>query len=487
MQTKFPNLKLKILFLIIVLSGIFGLRAKVSAVTCIAGNCYVETNISTVDGTTFCDGGACTSANTIIIRAGARGGLLFQNFNGNGSYITIKNELKSPSTRVIITNNNGPGWGVLNLRNCKYVDLRGDNDPALITTERSKGIIINAVRAGDKAGILWVYGISDHLKVSYIEANHLNNPDSEGVGIQLQDYTLDGAYSFTDMEFHHIWLHDINAQGAYFGPNDPYGREPWNYGTGTRTHLRRISIHDNIVEDAGCEGWDIKGCDAGPNEFYNNKIIRSGAQTWTGGKWDQYLNYGDMSCGLKVAWTTHEAVVNVHDNYFESTAGPSINITGSYSHEDLTALDGDKGGRIYVYDNIVTNAGTQGGPIPFLGNITRPAYQSGILSWYRTYQCDVHDNIVIQPNKYGLAVGGDYDVMTALRNLTGDAGVSEHFVATYGSYKPGIGVDANTYYTDVASVGFTAWSDDNNYANDIFTFSASDATPPAVPTGLRVE
>ncbi len=58
---------------------------------------YVPISTTTVDGDTFCDG-KCASGDTIIIKGGARGGLLFQDFDGAGSYITITNENKNPDS-----------------------------------------------------------------------------------------------------------------------------------------------------------------------------------------------------------------------------------------------------------------------------------------------------------------------------------------------------------------------------------------------------
>lgn len=441
----------------------------------------VLTSIGTVDGVTFCGGSACTSADTIIIAAGARGGLLFQNFNGNGSYITIKNELKSPSTPVTIQND-----GIISINACKYIDLRGDNDPALVTTTKSKGIVVNHASGGDMPASIWIHGISDHIKVGYIEAHAVGNVSSVSIGVIMQDANLTVANAFSDIELHHLWLHNLTAQGMYLGANDPYGKDP-EYGGATYPTLRRISIHDNILEDIGNEGIDLKGCDQGPNEVYNNRIIRTGTQCVIGGLSPENLNDGDFTCGLKIPWTTHGAVVNVHDNYFESTGGPSVYVCGAYTHSYLTAIDGNVGGRIYVYNNIITNAGTMGGPIPKMGGITLPEFQTGILSRYNNFHCDAYDNIIIQPNKYGLAAGGDYDVMTAKRNLVGNSGTNYvAFIAPFGVYTPGAGADANVYHANVADFGFTAWSDDNNYANDIFTFGG-DTTPPAAPTGLKVE
>ena len=94
-----------------------------------AADYEVSTSTSIVDGDKFCGGSACTSADTIIIKAGARGSLKFQDFNGSGSYITITNENTNTDSKVEITGNGANGSNkILSLYNCKYVDLRGNND-----------------------------------------------------------------------------------------------------------------------------------------------------------------------------------------------------------------------------------------------------------------------------------------------------------------------------------------------------------------------
>ena len=502
---------------------------------------------SLVDGDTFCGGSACTSSDTLIIAAGARGGLMFQDLNGNGSYITIKNEVVSPSTPVTITNNNAAGWGVVTIKNCKYIDFRGDNDSALITTTKSKGIIVRnpGTWEGTGGGVLeaqgaalWIHGVaSDHIKISYLELDGRNaaygsdinsyNITNAGMGINMNDGTTETDAEYTDMEFAHIWIHDTPNQGAYFGPNDPYHRQEGEFGIKKTAHLKRFTVHDCILEDIGTEGWNLKSFDAGPNEFYNNQILRTGTETYAeasgaeivtgtliarnvykitatqlnhfgtgyvvgrefvatgaetcdannkvqaviGGKWAVYKNYGDMQVGMKITWATHGAVFNVHDNYFEATGGPSILASGAYTHDQLLLIDGDLGGRIFVYDNIVTNAGIHGGPVPYLGWLNGdpfPQFQCAVSSEYNNYHMDVHDNIIVQPNQYGLVVVWSGDVMTANRNIIAEAGTAENSVHASGIYTEGTGVNANLVYATVADVGFTTWTDDDDYSNDVF-------------------
>ena len=127
-----------------------------------AASYEVSTTTLVVDGDTFCGGSACTSSDTIIIKGGARRGLKFQDFNGNGSYITITNENTNPDSKVEIDGKSGSGC--LSLSNCKYVDLRGDNDGDI-----TYGIKVINDNTSKASGSVWVYGKSDHIKIGYLE------------------------------------------------------------------------------------------------------------------------------------------------------------------------------------------------------------------------------------------------------------------------------------------------------------------------------
>ena len=87
---------------------------------------FIPKTTEIVDGDTFCGGSACTSSDTIIINGGTRAGLTFQDFDGKGSYITVKND---PNVRVILDSNLGAGIGVFTITNCRYVNFTMNNNP----------------------------------------------------------------------------------------------------------------------------------------------------------------------------------------------------------------------------------------------------------------------------------------------------------------------------------------------------------------------
>ena len=412
------TLKTKLL-LTFFISGffLFGLAEITKAATY-----YVPTAKTTVDGDIFCDG-KCTSGDTIIIRGGARGNLRFQDFNGAGSYITITNENKNPDSRVVIDGDGAVGWGVLTLHNCKYVDLRGNNDVDL-----QYGIkVINEV--SPKAGAVWATGKSNHIKIGYLEITGESPATHSGVGIFVQDSLESSSWIWDTFEIHHNYIHDIGYAGMYLGRDDPPGED--------NPYTARFSIHDNILEDMGAYGITYKGINGPNNYIYNNVVKRTG------------LVPGDLKesafHGIGVQMTYGGNYVEIYNNWVEKTGGAGFKIGGK-NH--------------LIHDNIIVGCGTRNDPM----------WGHGIVTHTNTINNEIYDNIIIQAFGYGIANAYGDTTASLKRNLIGDCALGE-FEGGQG-FIEGIGADANWYEANVADFNFNVWSDDNNYSNDDFTFGA---------------
>ncbi|MCK5466462.1 hypothetical protein KAI56_03135 [Candidatus Parcubacteria bacterium] len=419
------NTKTK-LFLAFFISGffLFGLTGVSEA-----ADYYVPTTTSTVDGDTFCGGGKCTSGDTIIIRGGARGGLLFQDFDGAGSYITITNENKNPNSRVVI--NGMSGKGCLSILNCKYIDLRGNNDGDL-----TYGIKVINDNTSKASGAVRVYGESDHIKLGYLEITCEGNTSITGNGIFVQDGFLSDAWTWDTFEIHHNYIHDTRYAGMYLGQNDPgYYKNPY---------IARVVVHDNILKNLGTYGMVIKGLNGGPNSYYNNFVDTTGVVSRPDIIKDTWRS------GIRIRTYTQDYSVDVYNNTVWNTVGPGI-LAGKGAHN--------------IHDNIVCNAGT--------GN--QEYFGHGIVTFLNTDGVHIYDNIIIQPTIYGIYNrGSDTGGVTLSRNLIGDAGLGEWGESSSGDTIVSSGADANIYYDNVADFGFNVWSDDNTCSNDDFTFG-----PPA--------
>ena len=376
---------------------------------------YVELNTTVVDGSQY------TANDTIVIRAGNRGGLKFQNFNGNGNYITITNEKTTPSTQVEIDGISDRGC--LSISNCKYIDLGGNNDAGL-----EYGIkVINDDTSQSKASV-WVYGESDHIKISNLEITCEGGTSRLGIGIYVADDTLTSAWTFNTFEIHHNYIHDMRYSGIHAGQNDP--------GKYNIPYVGTFSIHDNLLENIGSYGITYKGVNEPNNYIYNNVIIKTG------------LIPGDLPVralhGIGVQYTRTGIYIDIYNNWIEKTVGPGLKIDGN-NH--------------LIHNNTICGCGSSNDESWGNGIVVHPL--SGITS-----DVELYDNIIIQPYRYGIRTLENCSNISYKRNLIGDAGIGE----AYGTgLIAGTGADANIYHDNVADFGFNTWSNDGDYSNDDFT------------------
>ncbi len=385
---------------------------------------YVPTSTTTVDGDTFCGGAACTSADTIIIEGGARGNLLFQDFDGSGAYIHIVNQNINPDSKVEIN-------GVIQLDNCQYVDLRGDNDPDL-----TYGIkVLNDGIPSANANSVRVKGKSDHIKISYIEVAFDGNTTSSGNGIFIADASESSSWIWDTIEIHHNYIHGSRYAGMYLGHSYAARND--------HPYLANVSVHDNIIDDSGTYGMTLKSISAssGVCTIYNNKIRVTGLVT----KKSNAFKSG-MSCHSFYG----SAYAKIYNNRVENTVGAGMKF-GRSNHQ--------------VYNNVVLGCGKSGDG----------RWANGILLYYNADSVDVYDNLIIQPTGYGIYATSITSNCTDSRNLIGDAGLGERYVASDGMTE-GVGSNANIYHTDVADFGFKVWSDDGDYSNDDFSLGDTELT-----------
>ena len=420
----------------------------------LATDYYIETTSTTVDGDTFCGGSACDSGDLLIIRGGNRGDLRFQDFDGAGSYITIKNE---DTNRVVITENGTALLGTLSFDDCKYIDVRGDNNPSF-----TYGIeVINGV--GGVTGTVWVSGESDHIKLGYMEIYNSGASGYGSSGIKVQDETLTNSWAFDSIEIHHNYIHDTTYSGMYLGHNRP---DDLDECAGGCPYTANFSIHDNLLENLGSYGFNYKGLKTGStSNIYNNTVRITGINC-----------DGDCNCcnsesfkhGISASWICGDASVNIYNNRTEKTEGPGLSI-GS--------------GDVNVYGNIILGSG--------LNNDRMYGHGIKLHNWSSCETgspiIDIYDNIIVEANGYGISDYGSGLVNALLqRNVIAESGLGA-WENDQGGVTAGTGANANVYDSDlddgIGDICFQQWSDDSNYSNDDFTldcaypYSSSGFTP----------
>ena len=378
---------------------------------------YVELNTTVVDGSAF------TADDTIIIIAGSRAGLLLKNFNGNGRYIAITNEKTTSGAKVII--NGKSGLGCLSISNCKYIDLRGDNDVNSVY-----GIKVINDGTFRSAGTVSISGESDHIKLNHLEITCEGNTTIWGYGIFIQDVDLTNLWTFDTFDFHHNYIHDTRNSAMYIGSDNPR--------INNKPYVGNFSIHDNLLEDLGTSGIVFKGVKGDNNYIYNNTIRRTGLVRT---EWDDTLKSGIENKMFELGY-----MCKIYNNRIEHTVGTGIKCGGT-NH--------------LIHDNTLCGCGS--------GNNIN--WGHGIKLLENAENVQVNDNIIIQAKRYGIFADGSTNSVYASRNLIGDCGSGS---ITGTNIYEGTGIDANIYHADVADFGFKRWIDDGDCSNDDFSVIGTD-------------
>ena len=351
-----------------------------------AGTYKVTSSISTVDGTNFCDGGACTSEDSIIIEAGKRGSLKIKNFNGLGSYIKITNEDRNPDERVEIVQSNDK-WPLV-LENCHYIDLRGDGDDDS-NFIKNCGIKVTHNSAMKGPAALTIKGSGSNIKVSYLELTNIGtgtNADGIKVGLGNEGELL----LYHTLEIHHNYIHDIKYAGMYIGLDDAPGKP----------YLDNIKIHHNLLENIDAYGITLKRIhysSVTPSEIFNNTVRNTGLNTTKNGLFKK---------GIGVSYF-FGSYAKIYDNVIENTAGPGIKVARGDGHQ--------------VYSNKLVNNGTH----------DEENFGHGITVTTSATNSAIFNNKIINPKRYGIYVQGSSGLANRLYgNEVIDPGIGDYYAKT---------------------------------------------------------
>ena len=340
----------------------FSITPFLMSLSIFAADFTVSVDITTVDGDNFCGGSACSSNDTIIIQGGPRGSLLFQDFDGRGSYIKIVNESRDPDGRVEID-------GVLQFDNCKYVDLGGNNDPDLYYGIK----VLNDAKPSSSANSVRVMGKSNHLKLGFIEVAFDGNDSTSGIGIFVQDGAESASWVWDNIEIHNNYIHGSRYAGMYIGQNKPLLNDD--------PYLANVSIHNNIIEDSGAYGITLKGISPFSNvcSIYNNTIRNTGIVTPKNDSFKYGISVGDFY-GTTFA--------EIYNNTVENTKGAGIQA------RELGGNDGISPHQIYR--NTLINCGTN----------NDEDFAHGIRLTEFTQDVTIYENTIIRPSCYAIYSSG---------------------------------------------------------------------------------
>ena len=166
------------------------------------------------------------------------------------------------------------------------------------------------------------------------------NSGFAGIGIKTSPYqdcdlfsdSTRKAWVMRNVLVHHNYIHDTGGEGMYVGHGFYKGRIEGKCTVKTYSHsIVGLRVHDNIIEDTGYDGIQIKNADE-DCEVYNNVIRNFGNK-----------NENAHNEGLFIG----EGVTGkVYNNFIDTGTGHGIQFQGMGNNE--------------FYNNVILNAGQDG-------------------------------------------------------------------------------------------------------------------------------
>jgi hypothetical protein len=367
-----------------------------------------------------------TRSYVIGIDGGTRGSIQFRNWTGTANYpIVVTNR---PGTgRVTITDDSGTGTPTLDgidVIDCRYLQLRGDNDPAI-----RYGIEI--ARAGGLSSSR--LGLNITGKSSYVEAMFLEIHHSGFAGIMAKQDPLCGTgnewtwfptLAYHDIKLHDNYVHDTGGECFYIGFtawDSPTKCGQWGH------EIYGLKIYNNLVERGGWDGIQV-GSSPGA-EIYNNMIVDSGVDLIR-------QDYGNTGRGVQIG---------------AGTSGLFYNNTIINSRGESVALFGV--GNNYLFNNLLV-----GGIFGMFSDARPDGVPAGQPAERQT-QADApyyfFNNTVINPSELGLWTMNEVSANYFKNNILIVPGDATHDFIRYGGTSPTPGGEAgNVMQRDFTGMNF---------------------------------
>ena len=339
-----------------------------------------------------------------------------------------KDENSNPNKRVIV--NYSGGYGAIQLRNCSYVDLNGNNDPDL-----EYGILIQSSETLI-AGINHLEG-DDHIEISYIEIDLSNVPGTTGSGIVIGNENVDDETIIYDtFEIHHNYIHNVRYAGMYLGKNQGanYGLDdPW---------IKNIRVHHNLFEDMGHYGITMKGIHSTNVEsaIYYNTLRPSNPVSGCSTGLVPSASGDDFRSGFGTMMANGGGIVKMYGNYVEKAYSNGIKL--------FTTSPSTTG---YCYDNIVVGSGCGATDAEEKHGIRYGSTNTGTQYNY--------NNTIINSAGYGIYLNGAVKAGNVLmnRNQIG-GGLGEWYEEQIGDGVEGTGENANVYHNNIEDFNMMIYS-----------------------------
>ncbi|WP_025742181.1 right-handed parallel beta-helix repeat-containing protein [Aquimarina pacifica] len=257
--------------------------------------------------------------------------------------LTFNNIIGTKEKPIIIRNCNGQAiiastgsFGV-KFRNSEYFKFIGDGDESTdygIKISTSKGFFLTFEQLSSNFETYFI-------EIAGYEPSGIGEDNGfAGIGVKTSPYQdcdlftdpTRTAWIMENVTVKYCYIHDVGGEGLYIGHGFYNGRQESDCSAITYSHsIQHIRIHNNIIEDVGYDGIQIKNADL-DCELYNNTIKNYGQ-----------LNEGAHNEGLFIGGGTTGKFYN---NYIINGTGHGIQFQGM--------------GNVDIFNNVIANSGDNG-------------------------------------------------------------------------------------------------------------------------------
>jgi hypothetical protein len=244
------------------------------------------------------------------------------------------------------------------------------------------------------SGFVFITGLSRFITIRNTEVDgRWPEIATNGIGIHIKSGESVLAADHPDFWYEGIrieknYIHNVEGEGMYIGPNWSKGMIP----------LRNVEIRDNLVEDTGWDGIQLKSSIQGSNSIYGNTLRRVG-------QWIVPSNIEGEHYGISL----YEGSGKIYNNWVEKVGESGIQHYIKQLPSTFPVQDSE------IYNNVVIDTGLKG---PLVGH----GITIGSAAGAAKAQSKVYSNTIVRTQGAGINFNGNVAGGAARDNIIADAG-----------------------------------------------------------------